>query len=63
MWEQYRKTLWGMQLVIAMITFIVYRGMHHWVPSLVFFTTMQIAAVVGAMWATRLRRLFARPSR
>ena len=34
MWDQYKKTFWGMQLVIALVTLGVYlRFYHHWFTS------------------------------
>jgi hypothetical protein len=57
MWEQYRKTFVGMQAVIFAVTcgmYLAYRQL--WVVAVMFFVTMQVSAVVGAMWATRLRR-------
>lgn len=59
MWEQYRKTAFGMQVVIFMVTLGVYRYMGHQLgTSLVFFITMQVCAIIGAMWAARLKGRF-----
>ena len=57
MWEQYKKTFVGMQLVIAAITAFIYLIVNKQ-PALaaMFFTTMQIASVLGAWWGHRLRR-------
>jgi hypothetical protein len=56
-WEQYKRTLIGMQVTIAAFTvgsyFVMYRSL---APALVFFTTMQIGAVAGAFWATKLKK-------
>jgi len=63
MWEQYRKTLLGMQIVICAVTAAVYINMgHRWFAALVFFVTMQISALIGAMWASRLKGRFAQRS-
>jgi heme/copper-type cytochrome/quinol oxidase subunit 4 len=59
MWEQYRRTMIGMQLSIALMTLASYMLMYrHWQPALLFFITMQAGSVAGAFWATRLKRRF-----
>ncbi len=59
MLEQYKKTFRAIQLVIAVITvFIFFKTQRLWLPTLVFFLIMQVGAVLGAMWATRLKRKF-----
>jgi len=57
MWEQYKKTFVGMQLVIAAVTAFIYLVVNKQ-PGLaaMFFTTMQIASALGAYWGHRLRR-------
>jgi hypothetical protein len=61
MLEQYKKTFIGTQLVIATVTVATYLGLGHvFVRSAVFFSMMQIGAVVGAVWAVRLRKKFQR---
>ena len=55
MMERYKKTFWGMQAVIWLIAFGVLAWAHMWSLAALFFVTMQIGAVVGAMWATRLK--------
>ena len=58
MFDQYRRTFKGMQIVIGLVTMAV------WVltkrPSIAagFFVVMQCGAVFGAMWGARLKRLF-----
>jgi hypothetical protein len=57
MWEQYKKTLIGMQLMIAVMTAVAYVLMYrNWQPAAVFFVAMQICAVGGAYWAMHLRK-------
>jgi hypothetical protein len=55
MWQQYKKTFWGMQIVIWSVTI----GLFRWTPlshlALMLFITMQISAVYGAMWAARIK--------
>jgi Na+/melibiose symporter-like transporter len=57
MWQHYRKTFNGMQIVIAMVTVAIYFGMGR-LPALagLFFLTMQAGALIGAAWAARLKR-------
>jgi hypothetical protein len=63
MWEQYKKTFWGMQIAIAAISLTIFKMVHVWGPPVVFFATMQVGSVVGALWATRLKRKFTAPPR
>ena len=60
MWEQYRKTAVGIQVVIAIVTVAVLIWSRNVAAGGVFFTAMQLSAVLGAGWATRLHRLQAR---
>jgi hypothetical protein len=56
MWEQYKKTFAKTQLVIVGITAGTYFYVGHMVArSAAFFVVMELAAVVGAMWGTRLK--------
>ena len=55
MWDQYRKTALGMQVLIWLVTFGVLIWSRIWGLAAVFLVTMQIGAVLGAMWAVRLR--------
>jgi len=57
MFEHYKKRFWGMQTFIAMVVVAAYFAMNRRVaPAAMFFVTMQIGALVGAAWASRLRR-------
>ena len=57
MWEQYKKTLAKTQAVIAAITIGTYFYVgHSAMRSAMFFLVMQLGAVIGAMWGTRLKR-------
>ena len=57
MWEQYKRTFSRTQVVIAAVTIGTYWYMGHGAArSATFFLVMQIGAVVGAMWGTRLKR-------
>jgi hypothetical protein len=57
MWEQYRKTAVGIQVVIAIVTVAVLIWSRNLAAGGVFFVAMQLSAVLGAGWATRLHRL------
>ena len=57
MWEQYKKTFIGQQLVILVITVMVFQTAHHLaIPTLAFFLMMQAGALAGAAWGARLKR-------
>jgi CDP-diglyceride synthetase len=59
MWEQYKKTFWGMQLVIALVTCAVYLRFYHLViPTVSLFLILQAGSVAGAFWASQLKRRF-----
>lgn len=60
MWEQYKKTFGATQVVIGMVTFGVLLWSRVWSVAGLFFVTMQIAAVIGAMWGHRLKGKAAR---
>ena len=57
MWEQYKKTALGIQLVIAAVTLAVLIWSRVLVVGGVFFLAMQLSAVLGAGWSVRLHRL------
>jgi hypothetical protein len=56
MWAQYQKTFLGTQAVIAMVTCAAFFAADHRASAAaVFFAVMQVGAVLGAMWAVRLK--------
>jgi hypothetical protein len=55
MWEQYKKTFLGMQTVMGFIAAGVLLGTHRLFAAAVFFVVMQLGAVLGAMWGSRLK--------
>ena len=57
MWEQYKKTAVGIQIVIAIVTIAILILSRTWAAGAMFFVVMQLSAVLGAGWATRLSRL------
>jgi hypothetical protein len=59
MWQQYKSTFAGMQIVIAGVTLVVLVWSRHLYPAAAFFGVMQLGSLMGAMWATRLKRLMA----
>ena len=57
MWDYYKRTFAAVQLAALLVSYMVYRNTNHAViPPIVFFLTMQLGAVFGAMWTNRLRR-------
>jgi hypothetical protein len=57
MWDQYKKTFLGMQVVILMVTAGMYLMLSREVALVAtFFITLQVAAVLGAYWGDRLRK-------
>jgi hypothetical protein len=57
MWDHYTKTFKWMQAAIVLVTFGVFYSMQHsWPIAVGFFLVMQLGSLVGALWATRLRR-------
>ena len=61
MWEQYRKTFFGMQAVIWLVTIVVYLFFgQQWRMAGTFFLVMQFSAVSGAVWAARIRAMMNR---
>jgi hypothetical protein len=57
MWEQYKKTALGIQIVIAIVTIGVLVISRTLAAGGVFFAAMQLSALLGAGWAARLKRL------
>jgi uncharacterized membrane protein YfcA len=56
MWDQYKKSFFGMQVVISLVTVCMYLLFtRQWAPAAMFFLTMQVASVLGAFWGQRLR--------
>jgi hypothetical protein len=61
MWNQYRKTFAGMQVIIAIVTIGVFLLLGYSVArAAVFFAVMQLSAVIGAVWAARIRAILVR---
>jgi hypothetical protein len=56
MLERYKRTFLGTQIMIALITGVIFYKLQVWQAAAVFFATMQLGAVAGAMWASRLKR-------
>ena len=62
MLEQYKKTFVGMQVVILSVTAAILVWRHLWGLAALFFVTMQVAALLGALWGNRLKGKFQRGS-
>jgi len=57
MWDQYKRTFMGVQVLAVATTLWVYFRMTHWWASAgLVFLTMQVGGVAGAAWANRIRR-------
>lgn len=57
MWSYYKKTFAMVQTAAFAVSVFVYGSTDGAVlPASVFFVTMQVSALFGAMWANRLRR-------
>jgi hypothetical protein len=60
MWEQYKKTLLGTQILIVGVAVTVLIFSHRPTLAAAFFVTMQIGSVYGAAWGNswkeRIRR-------
>jgi len=55
MFEQYKKTFVRMQALIAVVSMGVLLSTHVWPLATLFFATMQLGAIAGAMWGVRLK--------
>ena len=56
MFERYRRTFLGTQVLIAAVTAAIFLKLQVWQTAAVFFVMMQLGAVVGALWASQLKR-------
>jgi hypothetical protein len=57
MWDYYKRTFLMVQIAALTVSYLVYSATNHALVSpIVFFLTMQVSSVLGAMWANRLRR-------
>lgn len=57
MWDYYKRTFLAVQFATGLVSWMVYRASNHLLaPTAVFFLSMQLSAVFGAMWANRLRK-------
>ena len=60
--DQYKKTFWRMQAVIVLASLMIWAISHSRDLAGLFFTVMQVASLVGASWAARLRGKLERDS-
>ncbi|HTQ02781.1 MAG TPA: hypothetical protein VMI54_02950 [Polyangiaceae bacterium] len=56
MLERYKRTFFATQACIVCVTVAILIQSHRIFAAAVFFVTMELGAVVGAMWAARLKR-------
>ncbi len=57
--EQYKKSFVGTQIMIAVVTAAALIHTRHLVAALGFFATMQVGALLGAAWGTSLKNRIA----
>ena len=51
MWQEYKRTFIGMQLVITAVVLGVIVVTGNWRAAAVFFAVMELSSVIGARWA------------
>lgn len=56
MLERYKRTFLVTQLVIVAITAAILVEFHVWQAAATFFLAMQIGAIAGSAWASRIKR-------
>ena len=61
MWEQYKRTFRSMQALMIVVTLVVMSWTHNWRAALAIFMTMQLGAVLGAMWGHSIKLRTRRP--
>jgi hypothetical protein len=58
--EQYKKTFWGMQVVMIAAALMIWAISHSAGLAGLFFVVMQGSSMIGASWAVRLKNKVAR---
>jgi hypothetical protein len=58
--EQYKKTFWGMQTVMLAAAMIIWAVSHSRDLAGLFYVVMQGSSMIGAAWALRLKHKVAR---
>ncbi len=56
MWQHYKQTFIGMQLVITAVALLVFFASHYWPHAVGFYLVMQIGSALGSLWGNRIRR-------
>ena len=57
MWHQYKRNFLGIQVLSCGASAWVYFGLtHNWASAAWIFLVMQVGGLLGAAWATRLKR-------
>jgi hypothetical protein len=60
MWKYYKEAFATVQLATCVVSWTIYQQTNRSLgPAAIFFLSMQVSAVFGIMWASRLRK--ARP--
>jgi hypothetical protein len=58
--DTYKKTFWRMQAVMLIASLMIWAVSHSRDLAGLFFVVMQVSSLIGASWATRLKRKVAR---
>jgi len=56
MWSHYKQSFIAVQTFSLVVGWMLYRNTTPlWTPAVVFFLSMQVSSLLGAMWANQLR--------
>jgi hypothetical protein len=61
MWEQYKRTFRSMQATMIVVTLLVTSWTRDWKTGAAFYVTMQVGAVLGAIWGHQIKQRTRRP--
>ena len=61
MWEQYKRTFRSMQATMIVVTLLMASWTRDWKTGAAFYVTMQVGAVLGAIWGHQIKQRTRRP--
>ena len=61
MWDQYKRTFRSMQALMIVVTLVVMSWTRSTTFTATLYLTMQLGAVLGAMWGHQIRQRHQRP--
>ena len=61
MWEQYKRTFRSMQATMIVVTILATSWTRDWKTGAAFYVTMQVGAVLGAIWGHSIKQRTRRP--